>query len=367
MKTLALLAVLLGGISSATAANALDCSAEKTKDYRVAAICRSPKLLQADHDLNEAYQKLFNGRPKEEQLVLVRMQREWLLSSREVGCSSTKEHPEQEEECLYNNIQGRIDFFHSAEGIGGSTQGKLIFKGYYLPKKKESDISIEVSVFEFAEPDSVGKIAFNKYAEALLADGKQRGHDDNQGDGSCTGSCEETTMMSQPFQSGKFISTPVDRWEATGGAHGIGGTSYDNRLLNKAEALTFADVFPEYYAAPIAKLCWDQVAPDGNGPSLATDGNYSFDGKEYPAIPSDEFMKAFKAPTGWSFDGKAITVNFGEEVLGTYQEGAESCTLPYDSVSQYSRLYPLPGSPEDLALQARILKRREATKSGTGN
>ena len=344
MKWLLSVPTLLGAISFANMANALDCSQEKTKNPDIAAICRLPKLQQADYDLNDAYQKLFNGRSKEEQAVLVHMQRDWLLRGRGAGCSATRDRPE-DGDCLYNNMQRRIDFFHSADGTGPSTQGRLAFKGYYLPKKKESDISIEVSAFEFAEPDSAGKIAFNKYAEALLSDGKQHGHDDNQGDHSCAGSCEETTMMSQPFQSGEFISTPVERWEATGGAHGIGWTSYDNRRLNKSVPLTFADVFPEYYAAQIAKLCWDQVAPQGDGPSRATDGNFESDGDEHPPIPSDEFMEAFKATTGWSFDGKAITVSFGEQVLGAYQEGAQSCTLRYDAISQYSRLYPLPGAP----------------------
>lgn len=358
MKKLALLATFLGAISLANAANALDCSQEKTKDPRIAAICRSPKLQQADHDLNDAYQKLFNGRPKEEQVALLHMQREWLLRGRDAGCSVSKDHLE-DEECLYNNMRRRIDFFHSADGISPSTQGRLVFKGYYLPKKKETDISIEVSVFEFAEPDSAGKIAFNAKAEGLVADGKQRGVDDNRGDSSCIGSCEETTMMSQPFQSGEFISTPIDRWEATGGAHGIGGTSYDNRMLYKQESLTFTNVFPEYYAAQVAKLCWDQVTSDGDGPSRATDGNYVSDGNEHPSIPSDEFMEAFKAPTGWSFDGKTMTVNFEVQELGAYQEGAQSCTLPYDTISQFSRLYPLPGSPDDLALQASESERKK--------
>ncbi|EJK87292.1 lysozyme inhibitor LprI family protein [Rhizobium sp. AP16] len=362
MKWLILLATLFGAMSCAGAANALDCSEESAKDYRVAAICHSPKLLQADRDLNDAYQKLYNGRPKDEQVVLVHMQREWLLGDREAGCSATKDHS-VDEECLYNNMQRRIDFFRSADGTGPSTQGRLVFKGYYLPKKKDSDISIEVSVFEFAEPDSVGKKAFNKYSEDLLGDGNKHGTDDNQGDESCTGSCEETIMMSQPFQSGGFISTPIDSSEYTGGAHGLGGTSYENRRLNKQELLSFADMFPEYYAAEVAKLCWEQVAPDGNGPSLATDGNYTLDGKEYPPFPSDNFMKAFKDPAGWSFDGKAITVIFGEQELGAYQEGVQSCVLPYDTISQFSRLSPLPGSPEDLALQARMRERTEHAKA----
>lgn len=74
-------------------------------------------------------------------------------------------------------------------------------------------------------------------------------------------------------------------------------------------------------------------------------------------------MEAFKAPTGWSFDGKAITVNFGEQELGTYHEGAQSCVLPYDTIAQLSRLYPLPGSPEDLVSQARMHERKETTKA----
>lgn len=362
MKWLILVAILFGAMSCASAANALDCSEESTKDDGVAAICHSPKLLQADHDLNDAYQKLYNGRPKDEQVVLVHMQREWLLGDREAGCSATKDHPE-DEECLYNNMQRRIDFFRSADGTGPSTQGRLVFKGYYLPKKKDSDISIEVSVFEFAEPDSVGKKAFNKDSEDLLSAAEKHGIDDNQGDDSCTGSCEETTMMSQPFQSGEFISAPIDGSQATGGAHGTGGTFYENRSLDKDELIAFADVFPEYYASEVAKPCWEQVTADGNGPSLATNGNYMLDGKEYPPIPSDNFMKAFKDPASWSFDGKAITVIFGEQVLGTYQEGLQSCTLPYETISQYSRLYPLPGSPEDLMLQTRMRQRNQHAKA----
>lgn len=316
-----LLVAFVGLLADALPAYALDCaSPDLAGDPVASAICSDPALKQADQALNDAYQSLYRGRDKEHEQVVKLLQREWLVGDRG-ACVNNKKVDSQ---CLLTAIEARTKFLVSADDRGPANQGKLVFKGFVVEKKKDGDSQADVALFEFLDPDTPGKKSFNTTVDKILADAKSTIASAYAGCG-----CELTVRMGQPFQTDKFINVPVDTWSYQGGAHGTGYTVYVNQLLEETEPLSFGDMFQEYDASVMAKQCYDQImASRGDLMNMSTG-----DETDGTRRPSNTFMQAFRDPATWGFDGETMTVTFSTYVLGSYVDSEQFCQLPYDDLT----------------------------------
>lgn len=302
-------------LALALPAHALDCAGADLRDAMSKAICADPALKTADQEMNAAYQALYKGRDKLQQRVIKTLQLAWLHDDRDPACKT----PESAE-CI-STIRRRTDFLNSANGIGPSNQGRLVFKGLYKPYKKPGDMKAEVSLYEFETPDTEGKKAFNAEVERLMHEAA-----DEQGTDDCD-TCEVDASLKMPFQADNFISAAADYWAYSGGAHGNGVTNYLNYRLDNDKPLSFGDLLVEFDAPVMAKACYDQVMKDNPDLEGATTDLNGANPR-----PSNAFMEAFGSLSNWQFDGKSIKVNFGLYVLGAYVQGVQSCMLTYDQL-----------------------------------
>jgi uncharacterized protein YecT (DUF1311 family) len=323
--------IFIGLVAFALPANALDCSSrDARKDKVVTAICNDPQLRQADKDMNAAYQSLYRGRDKKQRIALKTLQKDWLGNMR--GCDAT------DAPCLLASTRSRTDFLRGAEGIGPTSQGKLIFKGYYVPGLPWEGWR-DLTVFEFADPDTAAKKAFNDAVEKLFtgAGGDNTGGHDKPdtsykpgpGDYDCS-KCVVEISMGQPFQGRNFMSAPVRHmWDTVGIEYG--SNTFVNVFLDRTDAFDFGDLFNEADASELAQLCYDQITAAMDAESDNDElQDASAGGNPASKRPSDTFMHAFRNTDNWGFDGKTVTVNVPLGNLGKYVDSAESCTLSYD-------------------------------------
>jgi len=301
-------------------AHALDCaSPQGGEDVLAATICIDPALKQADKALNDAYRSLYQGRDGQQQQVIKFLRHAWL----EDGVDRCTVDKKVDGQCLLREIQAQTEFFRSADGIGPASQGKLLFKGYYAPRKGDDRPETDISLFEFETPNTAGKTTLNAAVEKILRAGKENAPDPN------LDWREDLSIKINPaFQTSNFISAKVDYWSSAG-VHGRQYSYYLNQFLDRSEPLAFSDMFQEYDAPILAKACYDQFVPDSGLPDATTgdsEANYR---------PSNTFMKAFRDPSHWHFDGKSLQLTFYTYSLGAYADGVNRCELSYDALKPH--------------------------------
>lgn len=306
-------------------AHALDCSsAAETKDRLVAAICSDPQLKQADQEMNRAYDSLYRGRDKKQQRAIKTLQKSWL--STRGNCETA------DVQCLLVMIRSRTDFLRSADGIGPMSQGKLVFKRYYVPFGTDAGVT-DITLFEFEDPDTVGKKAFNAAVEKTwqeYAGDRRTGNapsakDDNSASADyydCS-RCAVEKAMEQPFQTKNFISAPLHD-QSSSGIHDFDSTSYINQYLDKGQKLTLGDLLREEDVPVLAKQCHDRIMADLGDQSSLPAAMVDDSGADFG--PSSEFIGYFRDPANWEFDGKSITFSL------PFNNDATSCTLPYEAI-----------------------------------
>lgn len=311
---------IIGLVAFALPAHALDCSSKAAKDDTVvSAICADPQLLQADKEMNEAYSNLYKGRDKKQQRVIKNMQKEWLWSR--------KDCEKADPQCLMSMIRARTEFLLSADGTGPTSQGKLVFKGVYVDAG-DGWGGTDISLYEFEEPDTDGKISFNAAVDKIFTDnggGQQPVAKSVSVDTTNTydcSHCSESQMMNPPFQVKNFISAPIAE-QSDNGFHIYGSTIYINQFLDKRATLSYRDLLQEYDASLLAKSCYDHVMAGLEDETYLPQAST---GDKANHRPSNEFMGYFRDPANWEFDGKSITFTL------PFTDFDQECTMSYETL-----------------------------------
>ena len=323
MPRLSQFPAIIGFVALSLPAHGLDCSTKAAKDGTVvSAICADPQLLQADKEMNDAYSNLYKGRDKKQQRVVRNMQKDWLWSRK--NCDKAGR------QCLMSMIHARTEFLLSADGIGPSSQGKLVFKGVYVDAG-DGWGGTDISLYEFEKPDTDGKKSFNEAVDKIYAEnggGEQsvaKSVSVDTGNTYDCSHCSITKMMNPPFQVKNFISAPVSE-QSDNGFKIYDSTIYINQFLDKRATLAYRDLLQEYDVSLLAKSCYDQVMAgleDKTSLPAATTGDKA------SRRPSNEFMGYFRDPANWKFDSKSITFTL------PFTDFDQECTISYETLRQH--------------------------------
>jgi uncharacterized protein len=307
----------------AVPALAFDCS--KAKTAVETAICATPELKALDDDLATAYADVKAVLPPAEQKMLVRSQRRWI--ERREYCNNSEEGLTA---CIARQTRDRLSLLSGKPESGPGVAGELL--PYFIVQDGTAkSYDINLAVLRFAAPQTPGERMLNQRADKVLRAAKLGPHGE-QTEGS-TYADEE--IWSLTYASPQLISVRSDYYEDKGGAHGMYGTFNINIDMASAKLLTLADVLTDASAAVLALECRRQIVVEKTKRFAAADMGEP-DGVDEAAV-----LQHVKTLDYWSIGEKQIVVSFDPYEVGTYAEGAYTCSFPTAGVKRLA----IPGAP----------------------
>jgi Lysozyme inhibitor LprI len=321
-----LAACFLAIICSSLPARAIDCTKASQPDEK--AICADPVLKAADERLNETYRRVWHERGPADRRGLEALQEDWISARRFSAFPADKLNRQY----LLEEIGQRRELLERGEGVGPDKRGRLTYITIDVPaddEKKEESITIHL--FKFSRARTAGERLFNSHIENSIdnLDGytskelirsvikkPQRVNDAGK----------ITLNIFDTFLSDSFISVVITYWEYSSGmAHGMGTTTYVNIDLEHGIQPKLEDLFERSHLSQIALLCRKNLNYrddiDGLNVDVRDDnGTVSL---------SETFLNTAQSIDSWTFSETHAEIDFGLYLLGSYEDGIQSCTLPY--------------------------------------
>lgn len=303
-------------IASSAPVLALDCS--KAKSPQDKAICADPRATAADAAMSKAYADLAARLSEADKKALIISQRQW-LKDRANLCSDAK--ADTLATCLIDQSVTRQHYLAGQPESGTGTGGKLtpVFiqqpgrKGYY---------EVDVSTLKFTLATTPAEKLFNAEMDKYLKDMPSGKINDDFGRDMTYSFMVHARMV---YASPKLISAHVETYQFEGGAHGNGGTSDINIDVATGKLLGFADVFTASATDKLTTECLRQIVKEKavRLPDEKIEGDQLKDLKK-------SIGEGIARLDDWSFSPAGGSVDYDAYILGSYAEGAYTCSFPRD-------------------------------------
>ena len=319
LATLAFLTLITPG-------HAFDCTKAATAVEK--AICADPQLKRLDGQLSDAYAAVKAASTPQEQKMLARSQKRW-IAEREY-CSGDDKGTST---CVAQKTKDRLSLLLGAPESGPGADGKMV-PVFLVQDGTVKQWDIDMSLLRFAAPQGAGETLFNKLVDRILKQAKLGPHGEDSND--MVYGMEDT--LSLTFASPRLVSARHDFYVNEGGAHGNYGTTTINLDLTSGRQITIRDMVDEPGAGVLTQWCKKQI--DAERKTRVPDADDSpTDAKTRDATIA-ETVRDVKS---WSIGAEQITVSFDPYAVGSYAEGAYSCSLPTRGVKELAlKSAPLP-------------------------
>lgn len=295
---------------------ALDCTKAKTPQDK--ALCADPRAAAADAAMSKAYTDLAARLPEADKKALIISQRAW-LKDRANLCSDAK--ADALAKCLTDQSAAREHYLAGQPEAGPGTGGKLTPAFIQQPGRK-GYYEVDVTTLKFMPATTPAEKLFNAEMDKYLKDMPSGKIKDEFGRDMIYSFMVHARMV---YASPKLISAHVESYQFEGGAHGNGGTSDINIDVVTGKLLTFADVFAPGAADKLNAECLQQIIKEKTVrlPDEKIEGDQLKDLKK-------SIGEGIARMDDWSFSPTGASVNYDAYVLGSYAEGAYTCSFPRD-------------------------------------
>lgn len=298
----------------ASPAFALDCNKARAPIDK--AICASPEAGAADDAMSKAYQSLAAGAAESDKKMLLEQQRTW-LKTRTDQCTGTDVSVVA---CVIEETKKRTAYLSATPLSGPGVAGKLMPVIIATPPRKGTT-QIDVGILKFAAPRTAGERLFNKEVDKLLKDMPAGKNDDFGSD--MIYSFDVSMVLA--YAAPGFVSARAETYMFSGGAHGNDGVTNINVDLERAKVLDFDDVFATGAKPKLEAACLAQVETEKH--ARLPDDTIEVDAEK-------ELRSAIASGLGdlaqWSFATGEANVTYDAYALGSYAEGAYSCSFKSD-------------------------------------
>lgn len=323
MRLLALSALAV--LASATAAWAqagpsFDCAKASTVVER--AICKSPELAKADHDMAGLYAVLvakLSGAAKDH---LIKDQVHW-IGNREPACS---DGPLETAQCLKMRYAHRIAFLRALDGPGTYpfvSEHDLVKNGRVKATRYQIDA---------AYPQFDGGMADFTTINRRFASDTQKGADEAIPPADYNPGREQTWSYEQGFAlyrpSADVVAVATQLYSYTGGAHGNGGT-----FACLVDLRTGRIVPPSAVFKPGDEWLRTITALVGADLKKQFVDHQGFD----DAIKPANLTKLLGDPDRWLFKANVLQILFNPYDVGPYSSGPYTVDIPYDRIRSLFR------------------------------
>lgn len=315
----------LGLLAGAAPALAMDCKAARTDIEK--AICASPEAVAADAAMVAAYNALRERLAPADREALLVSQRAW-IKRRGFGCESDKPAYAQ---CLANETSQRRAFFEARAEAGPGVDSALIPVIVARPGKPR-DWEIDVELLKFVEPKTPGEMTFNAEVAKMLKDipTDRKEIERNQ-------TWSHDVWMRLTWLSPRLLSSRIEGYEFSGGAHGNPSTIGLNIDMKSGRKLAFADGFDKAAQEKLTEACMAQIVPE-----KVKRGMDAPKGDELKTLRQgvDEGLAILDT---WNFTPKGATIVYGHYAIGSYAEGTYECDVPLARLKELAKKdFPLP-------------------------
>lgn len=318
MKLL-LLATLPLALLSSTAL-AFDCGKASTPVEKI--ICADKALMKSDDRMVAAYNKLKGALDAGAKEALRISQLRW-IKQRE-GCSY--EGATDVPECVRDTTEKRLAVLtatpESGPGDGPDLEPWLVQK-----EGKKGSWDIDYNLVRIADPQSAGADLFNREVETQLLPALL----EHSSLGTSTMKVEPDQMyaisvtLTPTYASKRLVSALAEGYEFAGGAHGNSWTRGINIDLHTARRLSFGDLFAREASGPIAQMCTTQLVT-AKRTRLGDAAANLEDGADEIIITHVQDLER------WSFKADRASITFDPYEIGSYAEGAYTCTLEMEKL-----------------------------------
>lgn len=298
---------------------AFDCGKAKTEVEK--AICASPDLKALDNDLAAAYADVKAALPPAEQKMLVRSQRRWI--ARRENCGEVEEGVAA---CITGYMKDRLSLLSGRPESGPGADGQLLPQ-FIVQDGTAKSYDLNLAVLRFTDPQTPGEKTLNQLADKVLRAAKLGPHgEDTEGSVYADGE-----IWSLTYASPEFISVRSDYYEDRGGAHGMYGTMNINIDMATGKQLILADVLTEPSAAILALECRRQILAEKQRRLQKAGDN------DPVTLDDAAVAEQVRNLASWSIGAKDIIVSFDPYVVGSYAEGAYTCSFPTAGVKKLAQ------------------------------
>ncbi len=315
----------LGVLAAVAPAAALDCNAAKTDIEK--AICASPGAAAADSAMGAAYTALRERLTPAQREALLVSQRLW-IKRRGFGCESDKPGYAQ---CLTRETEQRRAFFEARPEAGPGVGSPLTVEIVAKPGKPR-DWEIDVELLKFAEPKGPGEKTFNAEVAKMLkdipTDRKEIERDQTY---------SHDVWMRITWLSPRLLSSRIEGYEFSGGAHGNPSTIGLNIDMKSGRKLAFADGFDKAAQEKLTAACMAQIVPE-----KVKRGMDEPKGDELKTLRKG-VEEGLAILDTWNFTPKGATIVYGHYAIGSYAEGTYECDVPLARLKELAKTdFPLP-------------------------
>ncbi len=325
--TRAILAGLGLAALAVSPAMAVDCQRASTSSEK--AICADPTALAADTDLGKAFAALHAALDPKAKTQLGAAEVAW-LALRDSNCADEKGPALGA--CLARETRARIAFLAGAPEAGLGAAGRLapVFR---MQKGGKGRTDVDVQLLKFVDAATPAERAFNAAVDRLTNDLENPGKDDPLAD-----QWSYAWSMRLAYASPQLISAHADGDSFMGGAHPNSYSVNINVDGARGRDATFADMLDKPAAAKIFALCLKQVRDEKSAREGSAD-----DDSGAPKTLAESVAEATGDLKAWSFGADAATISYDPYAVGTYAEGAFSCSVPYATLRPLAHSdFPLP-------------------------
>lgn len=315
----------LAVVAAMAPAAAMDCKAAKTDIEK--AICASPEAAAADAAMAAAYTALRERLSPPQRDALLASQRLW-IKRRGFGCESDKPAYAQ---CLTKETDQRRAFFEARPEAGPGVGSPLTVELVVKPGKPR-DWEIDVELLKFVEPKGPGEKTLNAEVAKMLKDipTDRKDIERNQ-------TWSHDVWMRITWLSPRLLSSRIEGYEFSGGAHGNPSTIGLNIDMKSGRKLAFADGFDKAAEDKLTVACMAQIVPEKV--------------KRGMDEPKGEDLKMLRKGVEdglaildtWNFTPKGATIVYGHYAIGSYAEGTYECDVPLARLKELAKKdFPLP-------------------------
>ena len=315
----------LGVLAAAAPVAAMDCKAAKTDIEK--AICASPDAVAADTAMVAAYNALRERLSPPQREALLVSQRLW-IKRRGFGCESDKPGYAQ---CLAKETDQRRAFFEARPEAGPGVDSPQTVEIVARPGKPR-DWEIDVELLKFVEPKSPGERTLNAEVAKMLKDIPTDRKDIER-----NMTYAHDVWMRITWLSPRLLSSRIEGYEFTGGAHGNPLTTGLNIDMKSGRKLAFADGFDKAAQEKLTASCLVQIVPE-----KIRRGMDEPKGDELTMLRKG-VEEGLAILDTWNFTPKGATIVYGHYAIGSYAEGAYECDVPLARLKELAKKdFPLP-------------------------